>query len=90
MTSRCLAEITYLNLYKAAAVGWHIIRSHVFNDGNKRTRMMACTMVLDWGGYRLLCGWLDPEALAVTLSVASGEMNLAGFTDWVSRTAQSV
>lgn len=68
---------------KAAALGWHVIRNHVFNDTNKRTGMMACAMVLDWGGLSLLHGWLDADALSVTLHIADGSCDLEAFTAWV-------
>ena len=72
---------------KAAALGWHIIRNHVFTDTNKRTGIMACAMVLDWGGYPFLHGWLDADALETTLRVADGTCDLPAFTAWVvSRT----
>jgi death on curing protein len=68
---------------KAAALGWTIIAGHVFKDGNKRTGMMSCALFLDLNGYQLLKGYNDPEAMEIALLVASGEMNEAGFTEWV-------
>ena len=69
---------------KAAAVGWYIIQGHVFNDGNKRTGMMACAILLDLHGYSLLRERGDPEAEAMALGVAAGQHSLQAFTAWVT------
>lgn len=74
---------------KAAALGWTIITRHVFRDGNKRTGMMACALILDMNGYTLLRGYDDPEAKDVALQVAAGKMELSEFTAWVQGRAEA-
>ena len=73
---------------KAAALGWHIIRGHVFNDGNKRTGLLSCAAVLALEGISLMRGDPDAEAVEITLRVADGSCPIEKFTEWViARTA---
>jgi death-on-curing protein len=72
---------------KAAALGHTIIIRHVFKDGNKRTGMMACALILDMNGYTLLRGYDDPEAKEIALDTAAGKVDLEAFTNWVQERA---
>jgi death-on-curing protein len=70
---------------KAAAAGWTIMAKHVFHDGNKRTGMMVCSLLLSLNDQVLLFGYDDPEAMEVALAVADAEqhVSLEQFTEWV-------
>lgn len=72
---------------KAAALGWHIISRHVFQDGNKRTGLMACQILLEINGYNLYLTRDDivDEEVFVILEVAKSRMDLEEFTRWVMR-----
>ncbi len=65
----------------AAAYAFGIIRNHPFVDGNKRTGFLAAYVFLDLNGWELMA----PEAETVTavLALATGEMDEAGFSDWL-------
>jgi death on curing protein len=67
---------------KAAVIGWRIIAGHVFHDGNKRTGLEACRLLLDLNGCALL---VDREAVAMALKIATGETGLPEFTRWVEQ-----
>lgn len=65
---------------KAAVLGWRIITRHVFNDGNKRTGIEACRTMLELNGLILL---VDYEIVDIAIQIASGEMTLNEFTEWL-------
>jgi len=72
---------------KAAAICWRIITGHVFHDGNKRTGMEACRLLLELNGYRMR---IDSKAVQMALRVASGEVGFDDFVSWVQeRTTKS-
>ncbi len=78
---------------KAAALAWHIIAKHVFNDANKRTGMVACATFLEINGYNLLAYLypLEDEALKIALGAALKQtdenyVDLDEFTNWVEKT----
>ncbi|MEM9881539.1 MAG: type II toxin-antitoxin system death-on-curing family toxin [Planctomycetota bacterium] len=65
----------------AAAYLFHLNLNHPFEDGNKRTSVLAATTFLIINGHRLVA---EPDDLEhVTLAVAAGEMSKADLTDWV-------
>ena len=70
---------------KAAALGWRIITSHVFHDGNKRTGMEACRLMLDINGYVMR---IDAEVVDVAVQIASGDLELADFVEWLRARVQ--
>lgn len=65
---------------KAAALAWRIITGHVFHDGNKRTGMEACRLLLDLNGYVMR---IDTEVVEVAVQIASGELGFADFVRWL-------
>lgn len=67
-------------LEKAAALAWRIIAGHVFHDGNKRTGMEACRLLLDLNGYVMQ---IDTEVVDVAVQIASGELEFADFVQWL-------
>jgi death on curing protein len=69
-------------LEKCALVGYRIIDGHVFHDGNKRTGIEVCRLMLELNGYWLA---IDREAVDIALQVGKGELDFAGFLQWISR-----
>lgn len=65
---------------KAAAIGWRIIAGHVFHDGNKRTGMEACRLFLELNGFAMR---IDCEVVEMALRIATGEVQLPEFAQWV-------
>lgn len=65
----------------AAAYAFGIIRSHPFVDGNKRTGFLAAYVFLDLNGRELMAH--EDEAVAAVLALAAGEMQEAGFSEWL-------
>jgi len=67
-------------IQKAGLIGWRIIAGHIFHDGNKRTGMEACRLFLNLNGYTML---IDFEVVNVAIQVASNEMDIEPFTEWL-------
>ncbi len=65
---------------QAAALAWRIITAHVFHDGNKRTGMEACRLLLDLNGYVMK---VDMEVVDMAIRIASGEIEFADFVQWL-------
>lgn len=70
---------------KAAALAWHVITRHVFQDGNKRTGMEGCRMLLHLNGYTMT---MDQEVVDVATQVAEGQLSLPKFVEWLDRRVQ--
>jgi death-on-curing protein len=68
-----------------ACVSWALIKSHAFNDGNKRIGYAALVMFLDLNGYRPTCS--EVEETAMTLRAAASEIDEAAWTAWVESIA---
>lgn len=65
----------------AAAYAFGIIQNHLFVDGNKRTGFLAAYVFLDLNGWELTAS--EVEAVVGVLALATGEMDEAGFADWL-------
>jgi len=65
---------------KAAALAWKIITTHVFYDGNKRTGIEACRLMLDLNGYTMK---IDREVIEVTVQICEGRISFPDFVQWV-------
>ena len=65
---------------KAAALAWRIIAGHVFHDGNKRTGMEACRLLLDLNGYVMR---IDAKVVDVAVRIASGKMEFTDLVQWL-------
>ena len=65
----------------AAAYAFGIIRNHPFVDGNKRTGFLAAYVFLDLNGWELMAP--EDEAVAAVLALAAGEIQEAGFSEWL-------
>src|ERR1043165_541284 len=66
---------------KAAALGFSLIKSHPFNDGNKRIGHAALETFLVLNGYEVDAPVDEQER--VIMSVAAGEMGRDDFVDWL-------
>jgi death-on-curing protein len=71
---------------KAAALGFSLIQNHPFADGNKRTGHAAMESFLVINGFKINAS-VD-EQVKVILSVASGNLNREGFTEWLANHIQ--
>lgn len=70
---------------KAGVICWRIIVGHIFHDGNKRTGLEVCRLILELNGYQMQ---INRESVEVALRVARSEMSLEEFTEWIdSRTS---
>ena len=67
----------------AAAYAFGISKNHPFVDGNKRVGYAAMETFLIVNGFEIEAGVVDQEQ--IILGVASGTIDRASFTDWVSR-----
>lgn len=65
----------------AAAYAFGIVRNHPFVDGNKRTAFLTAILFLDLNGQSLAAP--EPEATAIMLAFAGGEVDDAQFAAWL-------
>jgi len=65
----------------AATLGFAIAEGHVFNDGNKRTALIAVDVFCDINDYDVLA--LPLEFADRLVAIASGAMTLGHFSDWL-------
>lgn len=70
----------------AAAYAFGIARNHPFVDGNKRAAFLAAGVFLRLNGSRLAAS--QAEATAAVLALAAGELDEAGFAEWLRRNLQ--
>ncbi|HZS54367.1 MAG TPA: type II toxin-antitoxin system death-on-curing family toxin [Bryobacteraceae bacterium] len=70
----------------AAAYAFGLARNHAFVDGNKRAAFLSLCLFLSINGYRLAADQAD--AIAVMLSVASGEIDETALATWVAANAE--
>ena len=68
---------------KAAALGFSLIKSHPFVDGNKRTAHAAMETFLVLNGYEIRASVDEQER--VMLQVAAGEMTRERFVEWLRK-----
>jgi death-on-curing protein len=62
--------------------GFGIARSHPFNDGNKRTALLAMAVFAERNGYSIEA--TDPDIVETILSLADGKLSEAGLKAWVA------
>lgn len=65
----------------AAAYAFGLIRNHPFIDGNKRTGFLTAFVFLELNGWALTA--TEAEVVAAVLSLAAGDLDEAGFADWL-------
>jgi death-on-curing protein len=68
---------------KAAALGHSLIQNHPFIDGNKRVGHAAMEVFLVLNGYEISASVDEQEE--IVLSVASGQMSRAEFSEWLKQ-----
>ncbi len=66
---------------KGARLGYTLISSHAFVDGNKRIGVYVMLSFLEMNGIRIHC--TDEELIYIGLAVADGSMNYEELLDWV-------
>jgi len=67
----------------AAALGWGLIKNHVFVEGNKRIGLATILAFLEENGHRLTS--FKDETQAMVLRVAASEMDEQAWTVWLER-----
>jgi death-on-curing protein len=67
---------------KASALCFSVVKNHPFVDGNKRVGHAIMETFLILNGYEITA--LMPEQEKVILSLAAGELNREGFSNWLS------
>ena len=76
----------YQTIYdKAAAYAFNIITRHIFDDGNKRTGLIAAFTFLESNGYLPSPKLAVDEIVDVGFSVADGSLSLLQLSAWLSR-----
>ncbi len=68
-------------LEKAARLGYGLIHSHPFVDGNKRIGTHAMLVLLDINNITL--SYEDEDLIAAILRIASGDMDDKGLLEWL-------
>lgn len=71
---------------KAAAVMHSLVMNHPFVDGNKRTGAAVAELFLNLNGVELEAA--DDDLVAITLSVARGEVNAEALAIWLRQRSQ--
>jgi len=76
---------SYYGLYptlieKAAALAWRIITTHIFHDGNHRTGIEACRLMLDLNGYTMR---IDMDVPDVARQISQGQISFSNFVQWL-------
>jgi death-on-curing protein len=67
----------------AASYASGIAKNHPFVDGNKRTSFIVANVFLLDHGYEIATD--DAEIVAAVTALASGQLDEAGFAEWVRR-----
>lgn len=65
----------------AAAYGYGIARNHPFVDGNKRTSLLAIYTFLGLNDVDFIVA--EPDAAAIVLSLAAGEVSEENLARWI-------
>ena len=66
---------------KGARLGYSLINSHAFVDGNKRIGLYVMLSFLEMNGIKL--SYTDSELVQIGLSLASGTMSYEELLSWV-------
>jgi death-on-curing protein len=65
----------------AAAYGFGLVRSHPFNDGNKRAGFLAIGLFLELNGFELETE--EVSAVKTMLDLAAGNLSEKGLAEWI-------
>jgi len=66
---------------KAALLAWRIITGHIFVDGNKRTGMESCRLLLEINGYNMS---INQDIVTIALRIAKNEIEFSVFVEWLA------
>ncbi len=67
---------------KAAILGYSLKKNHPFSDGNKRIGHASMEFFLLLNGFEIQSS-VDEQETTI-LKIATGEMSLSAFTDWLN------
>lgn len=74
------------SIYDLAAIyGYHICKNHAFNDGNKRTAVVAMMVFLDINGYDINAS--ENDIIETILAVASNKIDKQQLASWLESVA---
>lgn len=74
------------SIYGLAAIyGYHICKNHAFNDGNKRTAVVAMMVFLDINGYDINTS--ENDIIETILAVASNKIDKQQLASWLESVA---
>ena len=65
----------------AAAYGFGISKNHPFNDGNKRTALIAIRLFLKLNGFDLTA--TGPEKFTMIVELASSHIDESDLSSWI-------
>ena len=65
----------------AAAYAYALTQNHPFADGNKRVALTVAGVFMELNGFRLEAS--EQDAAQATRALSSGEIDEAGFADWL-------
>ena len=71
----------------AAAYAFGLARNHPFVDGNKRTAFLTAALFLALNGFDLVAS--EPEATAIMLAFAAGEVSEDEFAQWLEKNSNA-
>ena len=72
----------------AASYAFGIVKNHPFVDGNKRTGFTAAVLFLERSGRRFVAS--EADAIIRTLALAAGELDEAGYAEWLTSYSHAV
>jgi death-on-curing protein len=71
---------------KAAVYTTGIVKNHPFVDGNKRAGFLAGVMFLELNGFNFSAS--EEDVIQAVLALAAGELDEAGYTEWLRANAK--
>ena len=72
----------------AAAYAFGLARNHAFNDGNKRTSLVAAELFLALNGVALVAG--DAAIVAAWLAIADGRLDEPAISRWLAEHSRDI
>lgn len=72
----------------AAAYAHGIVKSHPFNDGNKRTAFISAYVFLGLNGVELILA--EPKAVEMMLALAAGDLSQEKFAEGLRENTRSM
>lgn len=89
------AEVFNKTLYpeyyhQAGLFLYNIISNHIFIDGNKRTGLDTCFLILDYNGYKLIDTVTDDLLISFVLSIAFALESLSSVQTWLKDNTERI